>query len=235
MNSKILIAFGTLAFASAAFADSLVFQADGLGDFTLNAGNLADCFANDPSRFRGFDLAMVHNDLHGDGISTDGFVTVMVAQTMQGLAMFTLVDDQTQNGVNVLDSSVGFESSVTSDSAMLYVNDINQDVNSMSSNSVDGEFLWSQGSNGDGLAWAGLGALDEMSVSFSDYGGEGLENGFQFVTWNGEAWQVVATAGGFIEGGFSFSATVIPLPAALGMGLVGLAAVAVRRRRSQTA
>jgi MYXO-CTERM domain-containing protein len=105
----------------------------------------------------------------------------------------------------------------------------------MSSDSVSGEFLWSQHSNGDGLAWAGLGALDEMSVSFSEYGGEGLENGFQFVTWNGEAWQVVATAGGFIEGGFSFSATVIPLPAALGMGLVGLAAVAVRRRRSQIA
>ena len=56
-------------------------------------------------------------------------------------------------------------------------------------------------------------------------------NTFQFVSWNGEDWEVVATGEFSRRDQFAFSFTVIPLPAPVALGLAGLAIVGIARRR----
>jgi len=189
-------------------------------------------------------LDAVHADLHASGINTDGVVTFLAADTDDGLSFMALVDDNTQGtGEADFDSQLSMVSSAP-DTASHYINDRNQDIglffgSGNGTKSAAGEFTWDSDRYGDAFAWAALDTGDFASFNFFRGGSEfdsfpGLagDDTFQFVSWNGESWEIVATSEFSGAGQFAFSFTVIPLPAPVLMGAAGLGLVAWRRRKA---
>jgi hypothetical protein len=225
-----------LCLAGAAHASSITISGTG-GPMTLRAGNFSTLFQGaDPHKFSAADLQSVHNTLHADGVTTDGFVTFLLADTSEGLSFLSLIDDNTVPGSTGHGNLLGMSTTGPS-SANYFINDVAGDNLTVSeppgSTSVFGDFAWDN-NGGDAFAWTGLGEGDSCDFSFSEMSGDALAgvDTFQFVTWNGQAWEVVDHASFTGDGQFAFSFAVVPLPAPVLMGLVGLAGViAVRRRR----
>lgn len=201
-------------------------------------------------------LKSVHDDLAADGITTNAFVTFALVDTDSGLAFLTLVDDETLGsspGFSGFNSILGLVT--TADAAKSeFINDAGGDMTGMLSSpgqqTFGGEFKWDSAVRGDALAWAGLVKGDTLSFDFDEVlapgadsdGSNGVEttaNGlggvdtFQFVSWVGGTWTIVATGNFSDAQQFSFTAKVIPLPTSASLALVGmLAAAGIRRRRS---
>ena len=195
-----------LCFAGAAHAGSIIVDALG-GPVTLRSGDLSGLFASAaPHYWGGSELQSVHQSLQADGITTNGFVTFLLADTADGLGFLTLVDDNTVPGSAGAYSNLGMSTTGPS-SANYFIN--------------------------DAFAWTGLAEGDGFTFNFTEMTGDALASvdTFQFVTWNGQAWEVVSTAEFNPEGQFAFSFTVVPLPAPVLMGLAGLAGVIAFRRR----
>ena len=100
---------------------------------------------------------------------------------------------------------------------------------------ASGEFSWND-NRGDGFAWTRLADGDGVTFNFSQIQGAGLETGdfsFQFVSFNGDSWNVIDMGEWTDDGQFAFSfmVTMIPLPTPVLMGIAGLAGVALLRRR----
>jgi hypothetical protein len=211
----------------------------------LHAGDFGNLFGNSDV-WRGSMLREVHSQLHDSGINTDRRVTFLLAETDRGLSFITLVDDPTQSGTgDRLMSEVTMES-FASDESIGSITDRRGDIQTefdppSNGQIADGAFCWNADKKGEGFAWTNL-ALDQfMSFSFDRNGphyrthpGLRRPKTFQFASWNGERWEIVARRK-FIDGAFDFSFTVIPLPPAAWLGLAGLGMVAgvrARRRRA---
>ena len=226
-----------LCFVGTAHATSVTIDALG-GPLTLQSGNLSGLFQGaDPHKFSAGDLHDVHDALQADGITTNGFVTFLLADTYEGLSFLSLIDDNNVAGSAGVESMLGMSTTGPS-TANYFINDIateNMTINDPFgiNTTVIGDFSWDN-NGGDAFAWTGLGEGDAFTFNFTEMAGDALAgvDTFQFVTWNGQAWEVVDAANFNGEGQFAFTFTVVPLPAPVLMGLVGLAGViAVRRRR----
>ena len=227
---------GCLSLAATAHAESVLIDAQG-GPITLHSGNLMSIFASSSAHdFTGSDLSDVHSALQAYGVNTDGLVTFLLAETADGLGFFALMDDFNQGGGAATDSSIGFSSTAPL-SADYWINSLVNDditVNSFgSTTTASGTFQWND-NRGDAFAWTDLQHGDCATFNFSEMEGDALmsQEAFQFVTWNGDAWEVIDVAGWSQDGQFAFSfITLVPLPAPLLLGLAGLAGVAIIRRR----
>lgn len=239
MKTKISLGVAVLAClgcASAAQAGTISIDALG-GPVVMHSGDLSGLFAGAPAHdFTNADVTSVHQALHADGVSTDGMVTFLLADTSDGLSFVTLMDDITQTGSGS-DRTYLSMSTTAADSTDYFINDLASDVVTVDefagTTTVSGTFEWLDARGGDGFAWTSLQAGDAATFNFSEIEGAGLDGAevFQFVTWNGDAWEVVAMADFTGEGQFSFTFTVVPLPAPVLLGLAGLAGVAIMRRR----
>ena len=233
---------GAAVCASTALAGSVTIQSSSRGSISLNSGTLNNVFNSQPNNFTAGALKKAHNQLNNAGISTEGMVTIVLADTDAGLSLMTLIDDENGPPGNGKDTKLNVTSSAPSD-AMAFVNSIgdngtvNDDGETISGSQ---EFFWDAENRGDAIAWAGLGEGDNGNFSFEVVDGEdgtfpGLnESGtFQFVSFGANGWEVVATSDfldGMFDFDFSFSGVVVPLPPALLLGLAGLAGVAFVRR-----
>jgi hypothetical protein len=223
-------------------AGTVTVDSSSLGSITLNSGTLNNVFGNNPTKFTWQALKKAHNQLNNAGISTEGMVTIVLADTDAGLSLLALVDDENGPPGNGKDTTLSVNADAPSDS-MVFVNsladeaDISDDGSSMN---VDMDFFWDSEKRGDAVAWAGLGQGDEGDFSFEVVAGEdgtfqGLNesNTFQFVSFGANGWEVVAN-GSFLEGvfgfDFAFSGSVVPIPPAALLGFAGLAGVALLRR-----
>lgn len=109
-----------------------------------------------------------------------------------------------------------------------------------------GTFWWDDVNRGDGQAWTNTRHGDRAwydwdSVSgFNPHtpgSGGDISDFFQFLTWDGSSWQVVATRN-FVWDGSIHNQTyildvIIPLPGPAAMGLAGLMGLGVIRRRAR--
>ena len=234
--ATIFALLGCLGLAATAHAESVLIDVQG-GPITLHSGNLTSIFASSSAHdFTSSDLSDVHSALQADGVNTDGLVTFLLADTADGLGFFALMDDFNQGGGACTYSSIGF-SSTGPLSADYWINSLaNDDINVSTFGptiTAGGTFQWDD-NRGDAFAWTELQGGDGVTFNFSELEGEALlaQEAFQFVTWNGDAWEVINVAGWSQEGQFAFSfITLVPLPAPLMLGLAGLAGVAIIRRR----
>jgi hypothetical protein len=207
--------------------DSFVLQS---GPLTGMFGGPADAdFSND-------DMNSVHQMLHSAGISTDGLITLMLADTADGLGFVALLDDPTQTASGPDRTYLDMESMAT-DTTNYWINDSWQDVSNRSASGgnmyLDGTFEWLDRRGADAFAWTNLTHDDEVTFSFDLMDGNGFpgEDAFQFLTWGDNGWEIVELAGFDGHGNFAFAFTVVPLPAPVLMGLMGLTGVAAMRRR----
>jgi len=229
--------------AGSAHAGSIVL--DGLGGpVVVTSKDLSsNVFDAGSPNFTNEALEFVTNDIKADGIKVDRVITFALVDTDHGLAFLTIVDDITQPGTgNRLDSQVGM-STTGPDSLRGWINDANEDIDQFfdppnDTQTYAGFFTWNADRQADAFAWSDLAKGDFVSFNFTrngpDFGthpGLRQNDTFQFVSWNGEEWEVVASSQFSNRDQFAFSFTVIPLPAPLVLGLVGLTVAGIARRR----
>jgi hypothetical protein len=251
MKTTHLVA-GAVALGTAAIASAGTIQVDGIGgSATMHSAPLASAVFGGASQsnFTSDSLAAVHADLNGYGIATDNLVTFVLADvdtTGDGLAdslgFLVLIDREAPNGNFIATNSSLAMDTDADNNSLAWINDTGDDIDVRETAgganlNAEGVFLWDDRDKGDGFAWSGLGAGDFVTFNFyenADRAG-GLEN-FQFVSWNGAGYDVVAEtelsqSNGQNLAQFGFSFTVIPLPPAAFIGLAGLALAGVARRR----
>ena len=239
-----LAVIGGLGVAGAAHAGSVIIDAVG-GPIIIRSGDLPGLFtAGELHDFTTPENKAVCDALGADGISTDGMVTFLLADTSDGLSFITLVDDAAAPGDPGDPNTFGMSSTAPS-STEYWINDLGYDILTIDdpfgiNTTASGTFEWFD-NRGDAFAWSNLQDGDAVTFNFEELEGGALVEWepFQFVTWNGSAWQVIERAG-WTEwvaiGQFAFSfVTVVPLPAPLLLGLAGLAGVVVYRRRKLAA
>lgn len=230
----------SLLLSSTVHAGSIVI--DGLGGpVTMNSTTIPGVFDNSSPVFTSAALNAAHSSLHASGISTAGVVTFLLADTDHGLSFMALVDDNTAEVVegSPLVSQLGMSTTAPA-TAGHWVNDHNQDITALINpfnltKTAAGVFSWEQGS-GDAFAWSNLNVGDGVTFNFTSFNAPSLvsTDTFQFVSWTGSGWEVVGLGSFSDQGQFAFSFTVVPIPAAVGMGLAGLlgiGAVRLGRRR----
>jgi hypothetical protein len=233
--------------ASGAAADTV--SISGMGDgVTLNSGPMGtNVVGANQSVWSHVSLIAANAALHASGISTNGKVTILAANTSRGLSVMALFDDDVAGQVPISMGNVGMSTFATGTN-MSYVNaganNVTITPNGSASCSATGTVQWNSNGGGNGFAWTGLTATNTVSYHFSRVASQPMgltsPSTFQFATWNGAGWELVPIANSFlsfdVNGNFGFSGqfttTVIPLPAGgamAGIGLLGLGLV--RRRR----
>ena len=244
-----VFAFAGLAGLATAAPIQINESAVGGGSFVLNPGNLSPTVFSAPSpTFSNNALAYIHSELQGDGIDTNNVITVLAADTDDGLALFALIDEETSGfkTFNARLDMVAVAKDENNDGITGWVNDNGGElVQVANSNPIAGTFnfnttfQWDTDGKGDAFALSDLGVLDNGSFVFNplmNFGTFGVSRGFQYVSFDNGLWNVVGT-GQFNGTTANPSSTsldwrVIPLPHAGAMSLAGLGLIGVRRRRS---
>jgi len=234
----ILGAIAASAVCAAASADIAI--VDGLGGpVDVRSRFVAGSFGSGSPDFSDGALSTIHSELQASGIVTDGMISNLLIETEDaGVAWVVLVDDQNQAGeFEGVDSVLGMTTTAPG-SASPFVNDeatdilVRQDLGN-GGFFATGIFSWDSRHEGDGFAWGGLANGDFVSVNFSDQGATGIDgpSDFQFLSWNGESWDVAATADFSDSGSFAYTLTVVPSPGAVALlGIAGALARGNRRR-----
>lgn len=200
------------------------------GSMTLTEGEMAD----------------LHSLLNSSGVETDGYVTFLLAETDAGLSFITLIDKNTliaqpEGGVDPAPDDNSLVMSTTGPIDLEYFanTEAGDQTNWLDAQNglqvFDGLYNWNGASEGDGFAWGGLDDGDAVSFHFTDLGTPALSAWeFQFVSYTGNDWDVVAMDDFSSNDQFVFSfTTVIPGPGAV--ALLGAAGLTGRRRRRRSA
>jgi len=233
MKHVLIASIAAAAVCGSTLADSVIINGLG-GPVTMNSFSM-DILENAPSVFSDADMDSVHDSLHASGIVTDKRVTFVLLNTAAGLTFATLVDDPNASGSSSYQSTLNMSTTAPS-STDWYVNE-SQDVDQVLdpyniTTTIEASFRWAHRTDADGFAWANLDAGDSSAFEFERGSGSGLINApFQFASWNGSSWELVACPGWDQCGQFAFCFTVVPLPAALALGAAGLGGVIALRRR----
>lgn len=205
--------------------------------FLLYSHAISGVFDTDSPSFSTTNLAQLHTTLNNWGIDTDGKITILPVDTSAGLSFITLIDEELGIDENGIDGILGLTSTAPV-TVNMFINDSNQDTWTLiqppfGSQTLGATFIWGSLGSGDGFAWAGLSLGDALSYNFTDLDGDGGAIGaeaFQFVSWNNDAWDVVASSGFKTDGTSVFTGMVVPTPpAALLLAALGLKYC--RRRR----
>lgn len=216
------------------------------GGIVLNSGPLTNmAFGNEQQNWITTSLAAVHASLNADGISTDGRITFLAADTAQGLAVMALIDQELAEGSPIL-GHVHMDS-VANGYNLAYLKDTAGNItvtpNGPNARIASGNFAWNSNGGGDAFAWAGLlpgnattfrfNKLDGMILGLNDPGT------FQFVNWDGSAWKVISVPSELLSftdsNDYAFSASVL-VPAPSGIAVAAgplMGALLVRRRRNR--
>lgn len=237
--------------AGAAHAGSIRVEesAVGGGTFILSAGDLSSAVFNAASpNFTNGALGYIHSQLAAASINTDNIITVLAVETDDGLALMSLLDQQSGafQAYNARLDMVALANDETGDGINGWVNDNGGELIQLGSfnpiaqsYNFNTTFQWDANNRGDAFALSQLDVNDNGTLAFAPLpqtGLTGVSRGFQYVSWDGAAWVVVGT-GQFNNAGTGGSSTsldwrVIPLPSAGAMSLAGLALVGARRRRA---
>ncbi len=212
-------------------------------------------FSTASPTFSDEDMIELHGAIQKSGIDTDERVTFILIETdSDGLAFVGLVDEQMG-----MSRGMGTHLGGAADMASLdvatnantmrpeFINDqgldITEDAVIGGRHIIGGRFNWDATMNGDAVAWSNLMGGDVLQFAFEavlpeTFNGLTMTNPFQFLSWNGDEFELIAEAGFTVPSpgndmqfGFTGRVVVIPLPlstALAGAGLFGV--LSVRRR-----
>jgi hypothetical protein len=246
MMTKTLLAFALAgSVASVASAGSIAVSDIG-GGIVLNSGPMGPAvFGTSQPTWTTASLRSANASLNASGISTNGKITIVAADTTHGLALMALIDQETAIEGAPTPGHVGMVS-VGHGANLAYLNAAGGTVtvtpNGPGSRTASGDFNWNSNGGGNGFAWANLATGNAITFRFNRIVDAPLglndPGTFQFVTWSGSAWALVNVPANQLNftatNDFGFSSTVIqsvPLPA--GASLAGaslLGFCAIRRR-----
>ncbi|MFN0010667.1 MAG: hypothetical protein ACKVS8_03380 [Phycisphaerales bacterium] len=188
-------------------------------------------------------LAAVHALINASGVGTDGKISFLAADTDNGLALMALIDRQLA-AEGLFGAGNVHMDSIANGENLAFINSgatMAVGMNNADARVASGNFAWNRNGGGDGFAWAGLDTGDSMTFRFSrmDNVSLGLDDPatFQFLNWNGGAWEVMAVPSNLLSfsetDGYGFSAVAqAPTPGAAMLAAGGLGLVVLRRRRA---
>ncbi|MBC8523404.1 hypothetical protein H8D29_05705 [PVC group bacterium] len=210
-----------------------VVQIDGAGSYQLQSNTIDGVLQGNSPYLSTEDLAIIHQVLNSSGVGTDGKITLLPIDTANGLALFTLMDQELGGGDNGSDAFIGLTSTASS-SLQMFINDSSQDNWNLieppfGSQTLGATFVWGSLGSGDGFAWSGMSIGDALSYTFTSIDGSvGLDaEAFQFVGWGSNGWSIMGSDGFKDDGSQVFTGAVVPAPPAA----IILTALALNRRR----
>lgn len=202
----------------------------------LDGGAMSGVLGGGLELFTAADLEFMQNELQADGIDTQGYVSVFLAETANGLSVVSLFDGNGTGSPLGNDSAIGFSSSSSIDADYHWNTDAGGSMNwwdlGDQTQLVDGTFEWESGITSAGFAWSNLDVGMSGTATYIDLGLDQLmpQGMFQFLRWGGTQWEVQHTAD-FEDASdmLTLAFKVIPSPGAL--GILALAGLGARRRR----
>ncbi|MDP7028779.1 MAG: hypothetical protein QF733_00995 [Phycisphaerales bacterium] len=230
-----------VAMAAPAVAEQTVLSMTLNGEtIDLTAGSIPGLFAEGGSVISPADLGEIQDSLNAAGIETRGHLSIMLAETEQGLSLINLFDgvDGTAPGTpptSVLGCQLVWEGI---DTTMVNLDAGGTWVVSPGGGDLlvgVGAFQWQADISYEAMSMTDLSIGQSLYLQFNDLGLHDMSDEvLQLITFSGAAgWQVEQTVG-FTDDVIAIDATVtviIPAPAALAV----LAAAGIRGRRRRRA
>jgi hypothetical protein len=211
------------------------------GSLALQSGPMPGLFGADEPAWSDTSLASMHAALNADGITTDGKVTIVPADTDHGLALLLLIDRQGTAGTPTVLGHIGFDS-IGNGTSSAFVNDSTSPASVTPGGGAyriaSAQFDWNSNGEGDAFAWGDL--VDGNVMTYRLYRMDsalGLDdlNTFQFVTWTGGHWSLapISTDDASFTSSNDYGFTgwvVVPGPSTL--ALLPMLGFGFRRRRA---
>lgn len=223
--------------ATTASAGTSIVIDESFGADTIKAGDFSSyVFGGETSpNFTHAALQGIHNELAADGVDTEDKLTILAAETDNGLALFFLFDKE-KSGYNGLDDSISFSSTINHSGGVGWINDANQDIqvgpiDFGAATAAGGTVTWDSDNRGDAFAWSGLEKDDGITATFS---GNTFFDEVQFATFDSvDGWSLLSETKSFTESGtLVLDFVVVPSPVAVLGAIPMLGLIAVRRRRN---
>ena len=225
-----------LLFATVTHADYVTIN-DVNGSYDLYAGDFGGILSSTDHQFSLSDLDILAATLNNDGIETMGKLSFILASTDAGLSFIGLFDGIPSNdpsgsivdhflGISAT-TSVGTDWFATGDTGSeTYWYDMGNGTQLLSAS-----LGWEHGQTSAAFAWGNIevaqsGTVNLYDIDLTEFAGEPI----QFITYQGDQWDVVGTGDFSVLGQYAFSYQFVPAPGALALlTLAGL--VGYRRRR----
>ena len=210
-------------------------------EVNIASGEFAEILKSPGSVFSAEDMAHVDSTLQAQGLTTEGHISIMLAETGAGLSIITLMDGVDTPTPPGEQTRVGLTSFVPTTATWQYNIDAGGTFDSFPIGDqivLSGAFEWQSGVNSEVLAISNLADLDIGTIALNSIipGGLTPNQSIQILTSDAGNWSVAAEFdfeatkdNETLMQYFDFEITAIPAPAAL--GLLALAGLRRRRRR----
>ncbi|MCH2133002.1 MAG: hypothetical protein MK116_04545 [Phycisphaerales bacterium] len=210
-------------------------------EINIAAGNFSGILSDGGTTFSTEDMTLVDQSIQASGLATQGFITLLLAETSAGLSLITLMDgitDPSPPGAKTMTAATSF---VPETATWQYNVDAGGTFDSFplgDQTVLSGAFQWQSGIESEAFAISNLAFEDIGSITYNEIlpGGLSPNNTIQILTSDGGTWSIAnqfdfdpADAGGPDFQYFDFEITAIPTPGVLAM--LAVAGLSGRRRR----
>ncbi len=206
------------------------------GSFEMYAGDFTGTLSGDNHEFAMSDLDILAATLNEDGIETMGKLSFILASTDAGLSFIGLFDGIETNNPNggAVDHFLGVSTTTSIGTDWFASGDSgsNTDWYDMGNGTqlVNAYLGWDHGQSSAAFAWGDVeaspsGTVNLYEIDLTAFAGEQI----QFLTYQGDQWDVASSGAFTIVGQYAFSYQFVPAPGAL--ALLTVAVLVGRRRR----
>jgi hypothetical protein len=206
------------------------------GNFDMYAGNFNGTLGEDNHEFTMSDLDILAATLNGDGIETMGKLSFILASTDAGLSFIGLFDGVETNNPNgsTVDHYLGVSSTTSNGTDWFASGDTGSSTDwydmGNGTQLVNAYLGWAHGQSSAAFAWGNIetapsGTVNLYEIDLTEFAGEQI----QFLTYQGDQWDVVSNGTFSTVGQYVFSYQFVPAPGAL--ALLTVAVLVGRRRR----
>ena len=231
----ILMTLTTLLLAAVSHADYVNINSVD-GSYELNAGDFDGILGSSNNQFSMSDLDILAATLNNDGIETMGQLSFLLASTDAGLSFIGLFDGIPINNPNgsMVDQFLGLSSTTSTNTDWFATGDEGSETYwydmGNGTQLLNANLGWDHGQTSAAFAWGDVQSAQSGTVNLYDIDLTAFANEpIQFLTYQGDQWDVAGTAEFSVLGQYAFSYQFVPTPGAL--AVLTLAGLFGRRRR----
>ena len=231
----ILMTLTTLLLAAVSHADYVNINSVD-GSYELNAGDFGGILGSSNNQFSMSDLDILAATLNNDGIETMGQLSFLLASTDAGLSFIGLFDGIPINDPNgsMVDQFLGLSSTTSTNTDWFATGDEGSETYwydmGNGTQLLNANLGWDHGQTSAAFAWGDVQSAQSGTVNLYDIDLTAFANEpIQFLTYQGDQWDVAGTAEFSVLGQYAFSYQFVPTPGAL--AVLTLAGLFGRRRR----
>jgi len=206
------------------------------GSYQLNAGDFDGILGSNDNQFSMSDLDVLDATLNNDGIETMGRLSFLLASTDAGLSFIGLFDGIPFNDPtgSIADQFLGISSTTSTNTDWFATGDEGSETYwydmGNGTQLLSASLGWDHGQTSAAFAWGDVQAAQSGTVNLYDIDLTAFANEpIQFLTYQGNQWDVAGTADFSVLSQYAFSYQFVPTPGAL--AVLTLAGLFGRRRR----